>query len=192
MRKILVAAVAMMFMAPVAHAAGEHDAAIRKLVDRTFKVWTSDPALINAIRSQNAANTGLTQSDIDALDKTWRAETKASAKPMIDEMLGRPVSKKLLGYENAGEGLFTEIFVMDNHGLNVAQSDATSDYWQGDEAKWKKTFLVGPDAVFIDDVEFDESTQTFQAQVSLAIADPDDGAVIGAITIGINVELLSE
>lgn len=192
MRKILVAAVAMMFMAPVAHAAGEHDAAIRKLVDRTFKVWTSDPALINAIRSQNAANTGLTQSDIDALDKTWRAETKASAKPMIDEMLGRPVSKKLLGYENAGEGLFTEIFVMDNLGLNVAQSDATSDYWQGDEAKWKKTFLVGPDAVFIDDVEFDESTQTFQAQVSLAIADPDDGAVIGAITIGINVELLSE
>ncbi|MDH3229165.1 MAG: hypothetical protein OEN55_05165 [Alphaproteobacteria bacterium] len=179
-------------MAPMAHAAGENDAAIRKLVDSTFKVWTSDPLVIDAIRSQNKANSGLTQSDIDALDKKWRAEIGASAKPMINEMLDRPASKKLAGFKNGGEGLFTEIFVMDNHGLNVAQSDATSDYWQGDEAKWKKTFLAGRDVVFVDEVEFDDSTQTYQAQVSLAIADPDNGAVIGAITIGVNVELLTD
>jgi len=192
MRKILIAAVATMLMAPMAHAAGENDAAIRKLVDSTFKVWTSDPLVIDAIRSQNKANSGLTQSDIDALDKKWRAEIGASAKPMINEMLDRPASKKLAGFKNGGEGLFTEIFVMDNHGLNVAQSDATSDYWQGDEAKWKKTFLAGRDVVFVDEVEFDDSTQTYQAQVSLAIADPDNGAVIGAITIGVNVELLTD
>ncbi len=190
MRKILMAAVATMFMAPMAHAAGENDAAIRKLIDSKFKVWISDPLVVNAIRSQNKANTGLTQSDIDALDKTWRAEIGARAKPMINRVLERPASKKLRGFRNEGEGLFTEIFVMDNQGLNVAQSDATSDYWQGDEAKWTKTFRVGPDAVFIDEVEFDDSTQTFQSQVSLAIADPDNGAVIGAITIGVNVELL--
>jgi hypothetical protein len=192
MRKILFAAMATMLMAPTAHAAGEHDAALRGLVNSTFKVWTSDPLVVNAIRSQNKANSGLAQSEIDALDKKWRAETGAGARPMINEVLGRPASKKLLGFKNEGEGLFTEIFVMDNLGLNVAQSDATSDYWQGDEAKWKKTFLAGPTAVFVDDVEFDDSTQTYQAQVSLAIADPDNGAVIGAITIGVNVELLSD
>lgn len=191
MRKILVIAVATMLMVPVAHAAGEYDAAVRNLVNSKFRTWTSDPSLIDAIRAQNKANSGLTQSDIDALDKKWRAETSASAKPMIDEMLGRPASKRLLGYKNGGEGLFTEIFVMDSRGLNVAQSDATSDYWQGDEAKWKKTFLVGPDAVFIDEVEFDDSTQTYQSQVSLAIADPENGAVIGSITIGVNVDLLA-
>jgi hypothetical protein len=184
--------VATMFMAPVAHAAGEHDAAVRNLVDSKFNSWTSDPVLIDAIRSQNKANSGLKQSDIDALDKKWRAETNAGARPMIDEVLGRPASKKLLGFKNGGTGLFTEIFVMDNRGLNVAQSDATSDYWQGDEAKWKKTFLAGPDAVFIDEVEFDDSTQTYQVQVSLAIADPDSGAVIGAITVGVNAELLAD
>ena len=192
MRKFLMAAVAAIFMAPAAHAAGENDAAIRGLVNSTFRAWTSDPLVVSAIRSQNQANSGLTQSEIDALDKKWRAETSAGTRPMINEVLGRPASKKLLGFKNQGEGLFTEIFVMDNLGLNVAQSDATSDYWQGDEAKWKKTFLAGPDAVFVDDVEFDESTQTYQAQVSLAIADPDNGAVIGAITIGVNVELLSD
>lgn len=184
--------VATMFMAPVAHAAGEHDAAVRKLVDSKFKAWVSDPLLIGAIRSQNKANSGLTQSDIDALDKKWRAETDAGAKPMIDEILDRPASKKLLGFKDEGKGLFTEIFVMDNRGLNVAQSDATSDYWQGDEAKWKKTFLAGPGGLFIDQVEFDDSTQTYQVQVSLAIADPNSGAVIGAITVGVNAELLSD
>ncbi len=192
MRKILMAAVAMMFMAPMAHAAGEDDAAIRKLVDSKFKVWISDPVLINAIRSQNKANAGLTQSDIDALDRKWRAEIGARTKPMINKMLGRPASEMLLGLRNEGEGLFTEIFVMDNRGLNVAQSDATSDYWQGDEAKWKNTFLAGRDAVFVDEVEFDDSTQTYQVQVSLAIADPDNGVVIGAITIGVDVELLAD
>jgi len=191
MKKILVAAVAMMLVAPMAHAAGENDAAIRKLVDSTIRAWISDPLLVDAIRSQNKTNSGLTQSNIDALDMKWRAEIGSGVSPTIDEILGRPASKRLLGFKNKGEGLFTEIFVMDSHGLNVAQSDATSDYWQGDEAKWKKTFLVGPDAVFVDDVEFDESTQTYQAQVSLAIADPDSGAVIGAITVGVNVELLS-
>ncbi|MCK4866913.1 MAG: cache domain-containing protein, partial [Alphaproteobacteria bacterium] len=169
----------------------ENDAAIRKLVDSQVKGWISDPALIDADKAQNSIHAGLSQADIDALDKKWRAETAAGAKPMINEVLGRDASKKLVGHKNGGEGLFTEIFVMDNKGLNVAQSDTTSDYWQGDEAKWKKTFLAGPDGLFIDEVEFDESTQTYQAQVSVSIADPDSGEAIGAITIGVNVELLS-
>jgi hypothetical protein len=177
-------------LAPAAHA-GEQDAAIRDLVESQVKGWISDPALVGAINAQNSKHAGLSQADIDALDKKWRAETGASAQPMINEVLGRDASKKLVGYKNGGEGLFTEIFVMDNKGLNVAQSDTTSDYWQGDEAKWKKTFLAGPDGLFIDEVEFDESTQTYQAQVSVSIADPDNGEAIGAITIGVNVELLS-
>jgi uncharacterized phage infection (PIP) family protein YhgE len=37
--------------------------------------------------------------------------------------------------------------VKDNKGLNVGQSDVTSDYWQGDEAKWKKSYKMGAGAV---------------------------------------------
>ena len=77
---------------------------------------------------------------------------------------------------------------MDAQGLNVAQSDVTSDYWQGDEAKWQETYNTGN--VHIGDVELDESTQTYQAQVSLPIFDPESNAVIGAATFGVNLELL--
>ena len=79
---------------------------------------------------------------------------------------------------------------MDNRGLNVGQSDMTSDYWQGDEAKFKKSFGVGPGALFIDEIEKDVSTQTFQSQLSMPVVDGATGEVIGAITVGINVEHL--
>ena len=79
---------------------------------------------------------------------------------------------------------------MDAKGLDVAQSTLTSDYWQGDEAKWSETYPVGPDAVQIGEIEQDESTQVFQSQVSIAVTDPATGEVIGAITVGVDVSML--
>lgn len=79
---------------------------------------------------------------------------------------------------------------MDNKGLNVAQSDITSDFWQGDEAKWQNTFLKGPGAFDIGEVEEDESTQMFQSQISYTVTDPATGNAIGAITVGVNVDAL--
>ena len=76
------------------------------------------------------------------------------------------------------------IFVMDNQGANVAMTDKTSDYWQGDEAKFKNSF--GKGSVFVDEVEFDDSTQAYLCQVSVPVT--DGGAVIGAITFGIDVD----
>jgi len=151
-----------------------------------FPAWLNNPTVISAVKAQNAENAGLSNADIDALDKKWRAETKNGNGPTIDAKLSNDLSAYLKKVKADAQGLYTEIFVMDNKGLNVGQSDVTSDYWQGDEAKWQKTFQVGPDAVHVSEVEQDESTQVFQSQVSLPIV--DDGKVIGAVTVGINVD----
>ncbi|MBK8972216.1 MAG: cache domain-containing protein [Hahellaceae bacterium] len=156
--------------------------------DSQVKTWLVDPTLVGAVKAQNAANAQLTQSDIDKLDQAWRAETAARARPMIDKVLANPLSVFLKNKEAASQGLYTELFVMDNKGLNVGQSQVSSDYWQGDEDKWTQSYGKGAGAIHISDVEEDESTQTYQSQLSLPIADPDSGEVIGAITIGINVE----
>ena len=76
---------------------------------------------------------------------------------------------------------------MDNRGLNVGQSDETSDYWQGDEDKWQKSYLKGTDSVFVDGMEFDESAGMYLRQISVSIADPQTGETIGAITVGVDV-----
>lgn len=165
-------------------------AQVNDYVKGKVMAWAVDPAVIDAIKAQNATNAGLTQSDIDALDAKWKAEVEAADKPMIAATLGNALSKFLADKKTAAGGLITEVFVMDSKGLNVGQSDATSDYWQGDEAKFQKSFGAGANAVFVDEVEKDESTQTLQSQVSLTITDPASGAPIGAMTLGIDVEKL--
>ena len=152
--------------------------------------WMTDPAIIAAINAQNAEHDGLNEDGVIALDQQWRAEAEAGGGPLIDDLLSRDVSTWLSDKQGATAGFVTEVFVMDNKGLNVAQSAVTSDYWQGDEAKWQDTYLVGPDTLHISEVEFDDSTGFYQSQASLSITDPATGAVIGAVTFGINVQSL--
>ena len=109
---------------------------------------------------------------------------------LINQVLANDLSNYLKNVSDQAGGLYTEIIVMDGKGLNAGQSAVTSDYWQGDEDKWSKTYAVGPDAVFVDEVEKDESTQMLQSQVSFTIIDPATNQVIGAITFGVNLDQL--
>ncbi len=152
--------------------------------------WTENAELIAAIRAQNATHAGISQGDIDQLDLDWRAQRKADAQPLIAELLGRPSSSWLRDKQANTAQFVTEVFAMDNRGLNVAQSVETSDYWQGDEAKWQETFGNGSGEIHISEVEFDDSTGSYQSQVSLPIRDPDTNELIGAITFGVNVQSL--
>jgi hypothetical protein len=102
--------------------------------------------------------------------------------------MGRELSAYLKEKVAASGGRITEVFVMDALGLNVAASNVTSDYWQGDEDKYAKTYNMGSGAVFVDEVEFDESSQTYQGQISISLTDPASGEVVGAMTIGLNAE----
>lgn len=151
----------------------------------------SDPDLIAAVQAQNGRTAGLGADEIEGLDRQWRGEIGGAETPLIDAVVANELAERLRVAQLRSGGLFTEIFVMDAMGLNVAASGITSDYWQGDEAKWQRTFGAGVGAVHIGEVEFDESTQTYQSQISVAIADPDSARPIGAATFGVNVEMLN-
>ncbi|MGJ8627933.1 MAG: hypothetical protein ACSHXB_13325 [Sulfitobacter sp.] len=155
-------------------------------IDSDVMPWVNDAQIVSAINAQNAQSSGLSQDDIIAQDNAWRAQVGTAESPMIDQVLSAPLSAFLNEHVTASQGRITEVFVMDNRGLNVASSAVTSDYWQGDEAKFQKSFEMGPGSVFVDDIELDESTQTYQGQVSIAITDPATGKAIGAITVGLD------
>ena len=178
------------FAATVPAFANEFEEPLRALAEDVILAKLADPAIADAIKTQNAANAALTQADIDALDQQWRGEVGAGSAPTIDPVLSSAVLDILRSIRDESEGMFTEIFLMDDKGLNVAASDVTSDYWQGDEAKWQQTYGAGATAMHISDVEFDESTQTYQAQVSVSISDPETAAPIGAATFGVNIDAL--
>lgn len=145
------------------------------------------PVTVLSVNASNTRHEGVQQAEIDGLDNTWKSEAKSDDQPLIAEILSSPLSSYLLYIQAKSAGLFTEIFVMDKFGLNVGQSSVTSDYWQGDEDKFQKTFTVGPDAVFVDEAEFHDETKTWRVQVNITIVDPGSKAAIGAATAEINL-----
>lgn len=145
------------------------------------------PVTILSILAANKTHTGVDQAAIDKMDEAWKTEAKSDDQPFIAEILSSPLSNYLLYIQASSAGLFTEIFVMDKFGLNVGQSSVTSDYWQGDEDKYQKTFAVGPDAVFVDEPEFDDKTKTWRTQVNFTVVDPETKESIGAVTVEFNL-----
>ncbi|OWU82927.1 hypothetical protein ATO6_21470 [Oceanicola sp. 22II-s10i] len=175
--------------APQAGAVDGFGPVLRGYVETNVLGWLNDPAVISAIHDQNRRHTGITQARIDALEYEWQSQIAAAESPLIDGVTRSAAADVLRLRVAESSGIIAEVFVMDAHGLNVAASGLTSDYWQGDEAKFTETFGAGG-GVHVSDVEFDESTQLYLGQVSVPISDPDTGALIGAATIGLNAELL--
>jgi len=171
------------------------DAAIqakaKEYAQTEIKKWVADPDIVAALNAANTERAAYDQAKIDEMDKQWRAEVGAATHPLIDQTAANPSSAKLKAICTSNETVL-EAFLMDAKGLNVGICDPTSDFWQGDEAKWQKTFQVGPDAVFVDKVEQDESTQKFEVQTSMTVVDPATGKPIGAITVGLDAEKLSQ
>lgn len=151
--------------------------------------WVRDPGLIQAIKDQNAAHSHYTQDHLEALDMIWRGEAVLGEGDIIESVLSNSLSSGLRGRVLFSGGKVVEVFVMDDKGLNVASTGLTSDYWQGDEAKFQETFGNGAGAFHISEVEFDDSAGRYIAQLSLTIVDPATNRPIGAITVGVDAGL---
>ena len=141
----------------------------------------TDPVIVKAVKAENTKGKSLNQ--IKEMDQKWRAHAGIAdyMQALMDSECGQYLRKV-----QDDAPYYAEIFVMDNQGANVSMTDKTSDYWQGDEAKFKKSYNNGQGAVFVDDVEFDDSTQAYLVQVSVPVK--EGGAAIGAITFGIDID----
>jgi hypothetical protein len=175
--RCLVAATAIAGTLSMPAAANDFADQMKAYFEATIRPALADAVIVEAVKAQNQRHAAITPEQIQSMDQDWRTQARAG-------------SQALRRLKEANDKVVAEIFVMDNKGLNVAQAGMTSDYMQGDEAKWQKTFPVGPGAVFVDDVDFDESAGTFLAQISATVVDPATGQAIGAVTVGLAVENL--
>jgi len=151
------------------------------LAHSTLSLLGTDTVIVKAVKAENVKAKTLDQ--IKEMDKKWKAH--AGIADYMQALMDSECGKHLRNIQRSAH-YYEEIFVMDNQGANVAMTDKTSDYWQGDEAKFKKSYNGGNGAVFVDEVEFDDSSQAYLSQVSVPVKDGD--TIIGAITFGINVD----
>jgi len=74
-------------------------------------------------------------------------------------------------YEKAyGYPIWVEVFVTNEHGANIAQSEITSDYYQADEDWWIK---AKNDNLYIGDVNYDDSAGMYSIIISSRINDKE-------------------
>ena len=180
MKKILVA-VAIIATSVFAQSAGEVQ---KHLVAEAEKLRAvgKDPIVVAAVKAQNAKKLSLTA--IKVADQRWVVNKEEA---LVRKTISGPCADRLREIV-ATSPAYSETFAMDDQGAIVCATAKTSDYWQGDEAKWERAYNAGKGDVFIDRPKMDESAASRIAQISVPVMDGD--RAIGAITVGIVVEKL--
>jgi hypothetical protein len=145
-----------------------------KLIQRI----AADPEMLKAVRAKNAS--GETMDEVQRKDREWAQNPQF---PLRKALTSGACAERLRDLTK-GDANVAEVILMDKNGANVCVSRETSDYWQGDEAKFQKTF--GADkALFVDEPAFDQSTNVFAIQMSAIVY--DGGAKVGALTLGLRI-----
>jgi hypothetical protein len=137
-----------------------------------------DAGLIDFVQAKNDQKETL--ADIQKRDARWMAGAEAELKKAVAT---GPCADRLRALTKVDQFVL-EAFLMDNQGALVCATQETSDYWQGDEAKWQKPMKEGLDA-FVDEPAYDESTQSYALQLSVPVQ--RGGARIGALTFTLKV-----
>ncbi|MDW6005099.1 PDC sensor domain-containing protein [Vibrio mangrovi] len=164
----------------VVHAENAPDS-LKELIPQ-LETWGKDPALVDAVKAQN--DRGVSLDEIKKIDETWRKTSDVD--DFMSSLMSNSAAQRLMEFE-ASMPFLVELFLMDNQGANVAMTNKTSDYWQGDEDKFIQSFNGGHGKVYIGQVEYDDSVLAYLVQISVPVIDWQ-GNTIGAITIGINLD----
>jgi len=155
--------------------------ALKKFVKEQLVPLSVNPTFAKTTADQNAKKVSL--DEIKKIDKEWIAAEDIL--PIQEKLLSNACAKEITKVTKVLK-VVSEAFVMDNQGATVGENAMTSDYWQGDEAKWKNSFNGGKGGVDVGKTKLDKSTDKVLQQVSLPIIDAT-GTVIGAVTYGVNV-----
>ena len=132
----------------------------------------------SAIHSAVSASNALVEPPdlVRRRDALWIANPRD---PLRQAIVQAPCSGKVREMVK-DDPLVVEAFVMNDRGTLVCSMAETTDYWQGDEAKWQKTFVEGREA-FVEEPAFDISSGKYAIQVSVPVAEA--GKRIGAVTL---------
>ena len=139
--------------------------------------WASTDRLVRDAQQQSSAPLG--RERIRQIDAAWqRGEDPEGLATRLGSNDCASALRALIG-SNHG---FGEAFVTDSRGAIVCMSRRTSDYWQGDEAKWTRSWAGGTGAVFVSKVSHDDSTGLDLMHISVPVR--SSGRLIGVLIVG--------
>jgi hypothetical protein len=158
--------------------------AVQAEIDRHKQVaaqWAADPAVVTAVRQQNAAG------PIAGMDNAkWKSTRRSD--PLVKGLQENAAGQALKAKVQQTGGSVSEAFLNARLGDKVAFVEKTTSYIHAGHPKFDVPFSTGKP--WQGKPEFDESTQTYAVQVSVPVL--DGGKPIGALVVGVNLSQLEK
>jgi len=136
-----------------------------------------NPVLVSEAKISSEVHRTWNENAFLELDRQLRTENSSGVEKMY---LSSDTALELLDFQEKNDG-FSEIFVTDAYGMNVGQTNRTTDYYQADEAWWQKTYKNGQGQAYYDPIEYDASAQIEGVPLYVPVKNTEDGAVVGVI-----------
>ncbi len=143
-----------------------------------IEIWAKDLQIIQATKKQNQKDIDI--AEIKRIDKDW---VNGKIEHFISELLNNSLSRYLSKKVQSNSALYVEAFLCDKKGALVGAYPQTSDYWQGDEDKFIKSFNNGSGHVYVGSIEYDESVKMYSVQLSVPVL--DEQKTIGVLVVGL-------
>ncbi len=167
------------------------DRIIYRRIERWQSYIDSRPRIIELLNQSNQTFQDMDnrQEVIAERDNQWIFATNDEMITYMSEWTDEQLSQNLRDvvdfYETQYDyKLFPEVFITNKFGLNIAQTNRTTDYYQADEDWWQQTKNNG---LFIIDADYDESAGMYSLGLCIRI-DDEQGNFLGVIKIILNLQ----
>ena len=149
---------------------------------KTTQNLVSDPDLVAAIVQESENYSELTQTEITNLDQELqKAPANDSRKVALQN---NAIAQILHRFQENNPG-FVELFITNTKGVNLGQTNPTSDYYQADEDWWIDSYADGQGRLYHGPMEYDESAQSESISIYTPIY--SDGIIIGVMKSVIDI-----
>lgn len=145
--------------------------------------------LVSRLRVVGTENEKLTLEEIGTLDSDWKAVSGKNE--FAQSFLNNEIAGILREFQENNKG-FSEVFLTDARGLNVGQTNLTSDYYQADEDWWTGAYDNGKGKSYHGEIEYDESSRTRAISLYVPVYDVDGVKVLGIIKAVIDLDIIQE
>jgi len=156
----------------------------------SLKTMALSPSIIEEVERANFEHEGFTEELISDLDQKWK-DSDPGIESMLSDIENNEASRDLKIFL-AQFPEEVEVFVTDAAGLNIAMTDRTSDYLQADEDWWNVAYNNGAGAIYIGDVEYDESSKVYAMNIGVPVYDRQHNEAIGVLRGTVNVTAIFE
>jgi hypothetical protein len=161
---------------------------IKELLTRKIERWKRLPKLEALLMERNLKSRRFTKQEITERDKKWTRDFLQNDFSYSISLVDQELSAQLREIKKQSQDMITEVIITDARGLNVAISNMTSDYWQGDEEKFTEVFTKPVNTMYFGEINYDESTKRFQLQLSVPLYTEEKFEPLGVMVFGVDVE----